>query len=141
MRGLSCCYLSKGRCLLSSVWRTIAGAEVTQTKANGAGRNGSWCRGRAGVNINSRGLPGEACRSQSGGTQLHAGRGWDGCVGKSLSIGTASWVLRYLVMVPWRQTTERENHDGMGVRALVIPRASHRSDVFARAVLLVCCQY
>ena len=35
------------------------------------------------------------------------------------------------------ETTERENHDGMGVRALVIPRASHRSDVFARAVLLM----
>ena len=35
------------------------------------------------------------------------------------------------------ETTEQENHDGMGVRALVIPRASHRSDVFARAVLLM----
>ena len=31
----------------------------------------------------------------------------------------------------------RENHDGMGVTALAIPRASHRSDVFARAVLLI----
>ena len=35
------------------------------------------------------------------------------------------------------ETRERENHDGMGVRALAIPRASHRSDVFARAVLLI----
>ena len=31
----------------------------------------------------------------------------------------------------------RENHDGMGVRALAIPRASHRSDVFARAAMLI----
>ena len=31
----------------------------------------------------------------------------------------------------------RENHDGMGVTALAIPRASHRSDVFAHAVLLI----
>jgi hypothetical protein len=81
---------------------------------------------------------GEACRSQSGGTQLHAGRGWDGCVGKSLSIGTASRKLGFaLPSLPSHgpmETAERENHDGMGVRALV-----SRGRLTARTFLRVLC--
>lgn len=51
---------------------------------------------------------------------------------KSLSIGTAGWILRYLVMVPWRP----DNHDGMGVKALEFHTSREHSPLgrFSRAL-------
>lgn len=102
LRGLSCCYLAKDqdRCLLSSVWRTIARCRSHANKGQRGGAQRFVVPRAGGCEYQVKGLPGEGCRSQSGDAQLHAGRGW--MRGKSLSIGTASWVLRYLVMVPWR---------------------------------------